>query len=142
MRVAPPMLARSFFFALLLFGGCHLPSATVPARDATLAHWTGRANQVRLGMRREEVERLLPPYVFTPGKSEPGPWGYASSTISGGAQAVSYYVAPRFRVTIFYDYTGAERDAGIVSTRHASPDNRVVQLPTVTLEPASAAANK
>lgn len=85
-------------------------------------------------MRREEVERLLPPYSDLVTKNEPRPHGYIMTTISGGAQGVAYQVAPGIQVLVFYDYTGVPRDANGQAMRHDSPDNRVVELPKVTAE--------
>ncbi|HYC71425.1 MAG TPA: hypothetical protein VEB66_09480 [Opitutaceae bacterium] len=105
-------------------------SAAAEPTQKTLQLWTERVNQVRVGMRREEVERILPR-----ARTE-----YTeSTTLSGGAQGVQYYVAPGIKVTIFYDYTGTPR--GSLSAVR-SPDNRVIQAPVLTCEPPTPADGK
>lgn len=99
-----------------------------PVQDLTF--WMERVAQVRTGMRREEVERILPPYI------PPGGGYGAGTTINGGAQGVTYDIAPGYTVIIFYDYTGIPRDATGRALQYQSPDNRV--LAPVKLRPTRA----
>lgn len=85
--------------------------------------WTARVAQVHVGMRRAEVERILPPVVA----------GYRGTTITGGAQGVHYYVAPGYSITIFYDYTGVQRDSKGLALFYESPENRVVEAPKLDI---------
>src|SRR5215216_3376299 len=116
---------RLIVFSLFALAGCAGASssrtsdtvAPVPDKEA-LAFWADRVNQVRVGMRREEVERLLPLPLT----------GYTEgTTFTGSAQGVQYFVAPGFKITIFYDYTGG--------THGKSPENIVVQAPVLTFDP-------
>ena len=97
--------------------------ADAPKRE----YWEARVKQVRVGMTRGEVERLLPPY--SPGKGETWNYIYTGRTTigTGGAQGNTYYVAPGWHVSACYDYAGIPRDANGTalpeSTRHA--DNRL-----------------
>lgn len=79
--------------------------------------WTQRVDQIKVGMRREEVEKILkvPRYGYGP-----------STTITGGAQGCVYDVSTEYSVTVFYDYTGATRDGAGVALSTSSPDNRVI----------------
>jgi len=96
-----------------------------PVQD--LKFWTDRVAHVHAGMRREDVERILPPYI-------PSGGGYgATSTISGGAQGVTYDIAPGYTVIVFYDYTGVPRDVTGKALQYQSPDNRL--LAPVKLRP-------
>ncbi len=90
-----------------------------PVQD--LKYWAERAQQIHVGMRREDVERILPPYV-------PPEGGYTAKTgFTSSSQGVTYTVAPGYTVIVFYDYTGIPRDADDQASQHYSPDNRVLE---------------
>lgn len=99
-------LGLSILVALLSACGIQSPS------EANL--WAERVSRIEVGMRREEVERIL----------DISRIGYGpSTTVIGSAQGCVYLVSAAFTVTVFYDFTGATRSgAGF-----ASPENRVIQ---------------
>jgi len=103
---------------ILSFAGLAVGFAQ-PVQD--LKYWQERAAQVQVGMRREEVERILPLYI------PPGGGYGAATTITGGAQGVTYNIAPGYRVILFYDYTGIPRDATGKALQYQSPDNRLLE---------------
>jgi hypothetical protein len=91
---------------------------------AILKLWTTRVDLIHVGMRREEVERIL---------TSPAAGYFAgyvrATTITGSSQGIIYYVAPGLWVTVFYDYTGVPRDSTGRSLAHESPENRVIAPP-------------
>lgn len=71
-------------------------------------------------MRRNEVERILPPLLI----------GTRSGTSMGWYQSDQYFVAPHFSVLIVYDHSGSPRDSEkVVSQNLSSPENRVIEVP-------------
>lgn len=125
-----------------LLAGCIATAFCMSFADQAVAqadapkseYWEARVKQVRVGMTRGEVERLLPPY--SPSKGETWNSIYTGRTTigTGGAQGNAYYVAPGWHVSACYDYAGIPRDAhGTAlpgSTVH--PTNRL--LSPVTLK--------
>ena len=120
------------FGLVMLTAGC----ATHDER----AIWEQRIQKVHVGMRRAEVEKLLPQYVAPITKSTVFlPYGDGMTLIHGSSQVVSYYVSPGWRVWVPYDYTGVPRDAaGRVTDVLTSPDNRVIGAVTLKYLPAPA----
>lgn len=89
------------------------------AEAATEGQWAERVSRIQIGMRRQEVESIL---------QVPQATSYQSSTTkTGSAQGVVYFVAPGYTVTVFYDYSGVPRDANGNALSTNSPDNRVIQ---------------
>ncbi len=82
--------------------------------------WEMLARLVKPGMRRADVEKILPPF------NDRKFMCYVITNGSGGAQCVFYWVDPDWRVSIFYDRTGVQRDAAGNSLSDSSPDNRVL----------------
>ena len=116
--------------AALALSGCQTQS------EAQLKVWTERVNQITVGMRRAEVERILPPYVAPKSNPELARYGYwIEGTISGGAKGIQYYVSPGYKVTVFYDYTGIPRDATGRALSTDSPDSRVIQPVELSYQP-------
>lgn len=103
---------------VLLAAGCRTTAPVAASSDESI--WTARAAQIQVGMRREEVERILQQF---PEKIGFGPM----TVITGGMQAVNYRVAPDWIIVVAYDYTGLQR--GSEGEVIASPDNRVVSPP-------------
>ena len=102
------------------------PLATLSATELE-RQLTECVNRIQVGMRRQQVEQILP---------RDGTSGYASTaSISGGAQGVTYLVAAGYTVTVFYDYTGVPRDASGRALTTSSPDNRVLDKPKLRREP-------
>ena len=85
--------------------------------------WMEKINQVRVGMSRAEVERLLPPHADSP-------W---NTIKQGGSQLTTYWLTPSWRINIAYDYTGVRRD-GSASGYHHSPRT----LPHIRYQPKDA----
>jgi len=112
---------------ILFFAGLAVGFAQ-PVQD--LKFWEERAAQVQVGMRREEVERILPHYV------PPGGGAGEFALISGGAQGVTYNISPDYKVILFYDFTGIPRNA--TGQQFRSQDNRLLApvklMPTWTTE--------
>lgn len=88
-----------------------------------LKFWMERVAQIHAGMRREEVERILPPQV------PPQGGGFTDTS-----QGITYTVAPGYTVYVQYDYTGVPRDANGKTLGYYSPDN--ILLAPVKLRPA------
>ncbi len=103
---------------VLLAAGCRTPAPVAASSDESI--WTARAAQIQVGMRREEVEKIL--------QQSPEKIGFGPMTvITGGMQAVNYRVAPDWIIVVAYDYTGLQR--GPKGEVIESPDNRVVSPP-------------
>ena len=95
------------------------------------AYWQRRASKVHPGMRRAEVERLLPSYQ--PPKSAPSfVGGEAAKDRSGDSETEWYCLSPFFSVSIRYDYTDADHSpwrspnqralsGAIITHRHLFP---------------------
>jgi hypothetical protein len=126
-----------FCLGCLLVSGL---SAAEPKKGGERAKWERQMRKVSLGMRREQVEQLLPPYNPAQTKTIFGIVPYSSRVVlsTGGSQTILYYVSEGWRVSISYDYTGTEATATNVRPNYSNPDNRVVALPTLEyrLEPA------
>ena len=101
-----------------------LPSERHPATPEDLRRWNERLAQVHVGMRREEVERVL--MTDAAGRPRAGR-DYEEATITGGTQGVRYPVASDYSIIVFYDYTGTDS----ANEAHAlrSPENRVIEAP-------------
>jgi hypothetical protein len=95
------------------------------------ANWEARVQRVQQGMRRAEVERLLPPYMAIAGEGLL-PYSGQSALLTGGSQTISYYVSPGWRVSIPYDYTGITSGKAEGPDRYNSPDNRVIGPATLS----------
>lgn len=123
---------------LLCFGALVCLADEGPPQQRAL--WERAIQKVHAGMRRAEVEKLLPPYV-APAAKAPGILPYSSTVINaqGGSQTVAYFVSPGWRVSVPYDYTGIPQDAKGVSD-YRGPDNRVVGDVTLLYLPEPAAA--
>jgi hypothetical protein len=91
-------------------------------------YWKARSKQVRVGMTRREVERLLPPYSLNPDELWNEIYAGGGTFGSGGSQVNLYYVAPGWQVTACYDYTGIPRDAAgtALPGRLEHADNRLL----------------
>ena len=103
------------------------PSITFgPTPDTNKIYWEQRAKEVKIGMRRAEVERLLPSYSRP---TVPGEDFRRFSTLTGGTgggQGVRYHVSEDVEVIVSYDYTGVPRgDATGTAIDCSSPENRV-----------------
>lgn len=99
------------------------------------AKWEAQIKQVHVGMRRAEVERLLPPYRAPNSDGTEFallPYSGLTAGIQGGSQSIQYYVSTGWLVGIAYDYTGIPRDAAGTATKYESPDNRVLAPATLT----------
>ena len=101
------------------------PRARHPATPEDLNRWNERMAQVHVGMRREDVERVL--MIDAAGAGYSG-----ETTITGGAQGVRYPVASDYSIIVFYDYTGSTHLNGSHSSR--SPENRVIEAPKLEHE--------
>jgi len=71
-------------------------------------HWANQAKRVSIGMRRTEVERILPAYVWP--DSQPHPW-VKSATVNNlpnksKLQRQWYYIAPELIAVLTYDHSG------------------------------------
>lgn len=126
-------MRAAFFFLLWVIPGMRLMA---DGKENERAFWEARFNQVRIGMRRAEVERLLPLYVAPPNEAETSPYNIYSVNMAGGGQSILYYVSPGWQVTIFHDYTGVPRDAAGNATDPKSPENRVIELGKLEYRPA------
>ena len=103
---------------MLSFAGL-AASFAQPVQD--FKFWQERVAQVHVGMRREEVERILPPYDPPEGGST------VRSGFTSEEQGISYAVAPPYTVFVSYDYTGVPRDAQGKILERYSPDNRLLR---------------
>ena len=92
--------------------------------DQSTATWQSKINQVRVGMTRSEVERLLPQHPSSP----------LTRTVTGSTQGETYWVDPLWKVAVVYDYTGIPRDSSGKALSHESPGNKVLAIPTLTRE--------
>ena len=102
------------------------PSFTFgPTPDPNRINWEQRAKQIHIGMRRAEVERLLPPYSRPTAAGEDFRRFSTNTTINGGGQGVSYHVSDDIVVIVSYDYSGVPRDASGTTTDYSRPDNLV-----------------
>ncbi|HLK57931.1 MAG TPA: hypothetical protein VKU00_15295 [Chthonomonadaceae bacterium] len=88
--------------------------------------WGEKIAQVKPGMRRSEVEKLLP-------RSRSMVY---ETFIQGGSQVVAYWLDPHWKVRIAYDYTGIPRNAEGKALSYESADNRVLNTPTLIQEEA------
>jgi len=89
--------------------------------DGRRSEWQTRIEQIHVGMKRGDVERILPPCCWSP----------HHSIFSGGAQGVTYWVDPHWKVSILYDYTGIPRDSSGQALSHESAENKVLTVPTL-----------
>jgi hypothetical protein len=96
-----------------------------PTPHPSQIDWEGRAREVHIGMRRSEVERLLPSYWRPPVAGEDFRRFATTTTITGGGQGVRYHVGEDVVATVHYDYTGVPRDNSGTATSYSSPDNQV-----------------
>jgi hypothetical protein len=89
--------------------------------------WEGRIANVKLGMTRAEVEKLLPPYQSPPFPHPDALYGGQTTLGTGGCQVNSYYVSPGWEVSVCYDYAGIPRDDQGRAKGHETrfPENRV-----------------
>jgi hypothetical protein len=86
----------------------------VAARRTSERVWRARAAQVQVGMPRAMVEMLLPR------------WGGSSGTLGmGSVQVTSYFVDPRWEVSVAYDYEGS------TPAMREGAENRVLAAPTL-----------
>ena len=103
--------------ATLLIVGC-------TSTDRSVADWKSKVKQVRVGMSRAEVRRLLPRHPHS-----------ARTVIgTGAAQSETYRLDALWSVTVVYDYTGIPRDSSgkALSPSHDSLKNKVLAIPTLT----------
>ena len=85
------------------------------------ALWLALGELVQPGMRRAQVERILPMYNGSP-----------AVTMTQGAGQVAYYLLdPQWTVRIPYDYSGSPRDAAGQMLAHDSPANRTTGRPLI-----------
>ena len=104
---------------VLLVAGCHTQAPVAAPSDESI--WTARAAQIQVGMRREDVEKIL---------QQPPEIGFGPMTIfTGGMQAVNYRVSSDWIIVVAYDYTGLQRGPQGEVLKIDSPDNRVVSPP-------------
>jgi len=96
-----------------------------PIPDQDHIDWEARAREVRVGMRRADVERLLPAYWRPPEDGEDSRRFMLITMGTGGGQGVRYHVSENVEASVSYDYTGVPRDANGTATNHSSPENRV-----------------
>ena len=80
----------------------------------SLEFWMERVASIAVGMRRGEIERILPPI------SDP------SAGFNDTSQGITYTVAPGYTVLVHYDYAGSPRDAQGKLLDRYSPDNRLI----------------
>lgn len=106
---------------LTLVAICLAQSCVSPG-DAGMGKWEDRIAQVRVGMERGEVERLLPLFA---------PHGEAGT---GGSKCISYWVDEHWMVGVQYDHhmTLEERNARQPDAGTYSLHNRVVSAPVLT----------
>jgi hypothetical protein len=76
--------------------------------------------KISVGMKRSDVERILPSYS--------GGIGIGS----GGSQTEIYFVDETWQVSVGYDYTGVPRDENGKALSSMSPDNRVLTAPVLS----------
>lgn len=107
---------------ILLAAGCRTTPPDVASSDESI--WAGRAAQIKVGMRREEVEQILRQSQETIGF---GPM----TVLTGGMQAVNYRVSPNWVIVVAYDYTGVRPEPVGEVLQTASPDNRVLLPPAM-----------
>jgi hypothetical protein len=81
--------------------------------DPKRIEWQRRAKLVQIGMRRTEVERLLPPYEFPENGPHPSTGMFMDNVVPGKRQYEWYYVSPEFIVSLYYDYTGPFPNRGL-----------------------------
>ncbi len=109
------ILARRYIFLILVL--------TVFAAGCS-SYWVRKADKIKIGMSRPEVEKILPMYNDSP---------YFVSA-EGDTIAYTYWVAPDWKVTLYYDFYGMN----ITDTFHldwSKADSvRVIGLPDVTKE--------
>ena len=80
--------------------------------------WQTKAAQVTVGMTREQVEKLLPPWQYPDQSKQFGP-PVITAIGTGPGQGVCYWVSEYTQVSLRYDYTGGQD----------SISNRVRSLP-------------
>lgn len=115
-------------------------NAAEPRGGGERAKWERQMRRISLGMRREHVEQLLPPYNPAQTKTTFGivPYSSCVKLSTSDKQTILYYVSEGWRVCISYDYTGTQNTPANVRPNYSNPDNRVVALPTLEyrVEPA------
>lgn len=111
-----------FIVAIILLISGLSTGFTQPVQD--LEFWMARVAGTHVGMKRGEVERILPP-------KDPPRGGFTDT-----AQGLTYTVAPGYTVIVHYDYAGSPRDAHGKLLDRYSPDNRL--LAPVRLRPTGA----
>ena len=104
-------------FALIFLASVCVSCSRTPPQsgiDSDAAFWQTRASQVHEGMRRVDVERLLPPRS---GIDQDG---------MGGSHSLLYALDSHWMVCICYDHTGVPRDSSGRALSPDSPENRVL----------------
>ena len=79
-----------------------------PVNPQKFRHWADQAKHVSVGMRRTEVEKILPAYVWP--DSKPHPW-LNSATVNclpnkSKFQRQWYYISSELIAVLTYDHTG------------------------------------
>jgi len=89
-----------------------------PVRNAD--YWRSKVAQVALGMKRSDVERLLPSKIG----------GYTIE--SGSCQSELYFLDNGWQISICYDHASVRRDEKGTALESSSPDNRVLTVPVLS----------
>lgn len=84
--------------------------------------WLQKVTQVRRGMSRSQVEKILPPHPK---------YSLQSKSMMGSGQNITYQLDMHWRVSIWYDYTGAAEDENGTLSGGDSPQNKVMRLPVL-----------
>ena len=118
------------FFLLVLLGlamGCGqvkqwlgLEEAPPPTPKSAAEIWAMRVDEIQVGMPREEVKALLPPYNLAPTKRN----------IKGDTQVITYWLDEQWKVSIEYDFTGVSKEQRAAKS-YDSPQNKVVSVPSL-----------
>jgi hypothetical protein len=84
------------------------------------AYWRSMVSQVSVGMKRSDVEQLLPPKIS----------GIEIGT--GSRQMETYCLDKTWQISITYDHAGVPRDEKGTALKSTSPDNRVLSIPSLS----------
>ncbi len=83
-----------------------------------------RLNQVKIGMTRAQVNKIIPKYKGSP----------KSVIINGSAQFETYWIDQRWKVSIWFDYTGVTRDKSGKALEHENLRNKLLSKPQLIRE--------
>jgi len=113
-----------FFTVVFLSGTLLLISGCQPKPDDSDL-WVEKIKCVKIGMRRADVEKILPPYLAVN--------RIRDRVITPANQCLLYDLDDKWKVYITYDLTGSPRDRIGRFLGLDSPENRVTSEPVLTL---------